>query len=184
MHDSQEECDLNRNCRETYLSHAVSASAVTPEGSIGVFARATVSTRGHGTLQLAFYRLRDTSEEYRVRDAALIGARTMTEGRALEFDAGGVAATVRGEFAYGEYFPALPVDVHFGSSAHAYTCRMRLEFTRRYSFEDSVRAEPQIPRTVADFLALPPPTPDPAHIADASAREYGCSLLPPAAGTN
>lgn len=182
MHDSEEECDPQGKCRQTYLSRSVSGRAVTPEDSIGVFALATVSARGHGTLQLTFYRLREGTEEYRVRNVALIGSRTMTEGRELQFDASGVAATVRGEFDYGAYFPAIPVDVQFGSSAHAYTCRMRLEFSRTYSFEDSVRGEPQIPRTVADFLARPPPTRNPAYTPDPATGKYGCSLDVPAVG--
>jgi len=161
MRDSEQECTPHGGCRPTYLSKSVTGRTLTPDDTIAVFALASVSTRGHGTLQLTFYKLRESAQEYRLRDVWLIGARTITEGRPIQFEANGVSGTVRGEFDYASYFPAIPIDVHVGSGTTAYTCRLRFEFSRTYSLADSVHGEPQIPGTMAEFLALAPPTPIP-----------------------
>ena len=184
MRDSEQECSPQGGCRLAYLSKSVSGRERTPDQTIGVFAMASVSGRGHGSLQLTFYKLGDNAQQYRVRDVSFITARTMTEGRPIQFEATGVSGTVRGEFDYSAYFPAISIDVKFGSATEAYSCRVRLAFSRTYSFADSVHGEPQTPHTVAEFLALGPPTPDPIEQSDENKKMDGCKRVAPfATGT-
>jgi hypothetical protein len=159
--DSEKECDAQGQCRTTYISQAMSGRAITLEGTLGVFALSSVSLRDHGTLQLTFYRLRESSEVYRVQSVQLLSGKTMTDGRAIDFQGSNVSITVSGAFDYFSYAPAIPIEVGFASSTHNYVCGITLESTRTYNYMDAVRGEPTTPRTVAQFLALPPPTPNP-----------------------
>ena len=145
----------SRDCQDMYRSRAVSGSEVTADGSIGVFALATVGLTGKGSLNLTFYRLTDSREPLTVRTVRLIAVTTMTNGREVHFNNDGVSAPVTGEFSYSTYFPGIPIQVEFSSGDRTWSREMNLEPNYAPNYIKGISVEPSAPKTIAEFRALP-----------------------------
>ena len=148
-------------CGHTYLSNSVSGRVVGDEGRLGIFGLASVSMREHGKIKLAFYRLRDSSEEYVVKKVQLGRSETMTTGRSVHFSPAGVSEILEGDFDYSSYFPYISADVFVASSAHTYRCEVILAYSRAPTMIKARDIEPKIPTSVVAFEHLPPPTTNP-----------------------
>lgn len=148
--------------KKAYSTSGVSGSIVTADGSIGVFALASVGLTNRGSLTLTFYRLTDSREPLTVRKVRLRTTETMTEGREIRFNEDGVSSPVQGRFGYSSYFPAIPIQVEFSSRGHTWSREIELRHAIAEKRLDAIRLYPKSPKSVSEFRALHSPTEAPA----------------------
>lgn len=152
-----------RILRRAYSTSGTSGSIVTADGSIGVFALASVSFMKRGSLTLTFYRLTDSRDPLVVHKVRLIASETMTDGLDVRFNDDGVSVPVQGSFNYTSYFPAIPIQVEFSSGGRTWSREIELRHAIAEKYFDAVRLHPKAPRTVTEFRALQPSSAVPAE---------------------
>lgn len=143
--------------RHRYLTNGVSGAVVTADESIGVFALASVSMRGRGSLKLTFYRLTSSREPLAVRKVRVGRIETMTEGREVQFNDEGVSNAVQGRFNYSSYYQGIPIQVEFSSGERTWSREIHLSPSIGPSYIEAIRASPKAPESVTEFRALQRP---------------------------
>jgi hypothetical protein len=147
-----------KTTQHRYITSAVSGSIVTADGSIGVFASASVSMNRRGSMTLTFYRLTESREPLTVRKVRFnLNRETMTDGREIRFNDSGVSNSVQGRFDYSSYFKAIPIQVEFSSGEHVWSRELELRHSIGKSFIDAIKAYPKAPGSVTEFRAMQRP---------------------------
>jgi hypothetical protein len=140
-----------------YITSGVAGSIITADGSIGVFALASVSMRNRGSLTLTFYRLTESREPLSVHKVRILRGDTMNEGREVRFNDSGVSNPVKGRFSYSSSFPAIPIQVEFSSGGHKWSREIELRHSIGPTYIEAIKAYPKAPGTVTEFRALQRP---------------------------